>query len=369
MSHSIGKVIRKLRIERNYTQEELAEQLNISSQAVSKWENETSMPDISQIVPLASVFGISTDVLFGTYGTNDEEEVQKILESAYRLNENNEVDLKKRYAELQNGLKKYPNNIWLLFNCLESGNALCYHSGYDAQHGEEIYPECIRMANLVINYSKEVNDVLRARMIIVILHSAYGNINKAWEHANNFPWRADMTIHEMSAYIAHAEKNYADEALYCQRDIMYHLESILDNIVQLGDSYRYMKRYDDAMKMFESVFGIITFFFANEKLLPPLHCRERGDVHTLIAKTYLEIGDIDKALPWLEKMCDYDINTRSQFKDDMYVDTLFLRDVKYTYYYTFGDNRVRLLNKLTNDEFACLKDNDRYKALLNMCNK
>ena len=42
MTHNIGQVIRKLRKERNFTQEELAEQLNISAQAVSKWENGVS---------------------------------------------------------------------------------------------------------------------------------------------------------------------------------------------------------------------------------------------------------------------------------------------------------------------------------------
>ena len=73
MPLTIGQTIRKLRKERNLTQEELAEQLNITYQAVSKWENETGMPDISQVVPLASVFGVSTDVLFGTFGTSDEE--------------------------------------------------------------------------------------------------------------------------------------------------------------------------------------------------------------------------------------------------------------------------------------------------------
>lgn len=46
MKESMGQIIRKLRKERNLTQEELAEQLNITYQAVSRWENETGMPDI-----------------------------------------------------------------------------------------------------------------------------------------------------------------------------------------------------------------------------------------------------------------------------------------------------------------------------------
>lgn len=42
MTGSIGKTIRRLRKERGLTQEELAERLNITSQAVSKWESEIS---------------------------------------------------------------------------------------------------------------------------------------------------------------------------------------------------------------------------------------------------------------------------------------------------------------------------------------
>ena len=70
MTNTIGQSIKKLRKERNLTQEELAEQLNVTAQAVSKWENETGLPDISQVVPLASVFGVSTDALFGMEDTS-----------------------------------------------------------------------------------------------------------------------------------------------------------------------------------------------------------------------------------------------------------------------------------------------------------
>ena len=50
MNENMGQIIKHLRKERNLTQEELAEQLNVSAQAISKWENGTSMPDISQVV-------------------------------------------------------------------------------------------------------------------------------------------------------------------------------------------------------------------------------------------------------------------------------------------------------------------------------
>ena len=48
---------------RDMTQEELAEKMNVSSQAVSKWENDLSIPDLPILVELADLFGVSLDDL------------------------------------------------------------------------------------------------------------------------------------------------------------------------------------------------------------------------------------------------------------------------------------------------------------------
>ena len=53
MEYTIGKKISELRRERNMTQEDLAEAMGVSSQAVSKWETELSCPDIMTLSPLA----------------------------------------------------------------------------------------------------------------------------------------------------------------------------------------------------------------------------------------------------------------------------------------------------------------------------
>ena len=62
MASNMGKIIKELRKKSGFTQEELAERLGVTYQAVSKWENGTGMPDISQIVPIASIFKVTTDV-------------------------------------------------------------------------------------------------------------------------------------------------------------------------------------------------------------------------------------------------------------------------------------------------------------------
>ncbi len=60
----IGNKIRKLRFRASLTQEQLADRLGISAQAVSKWENAVAMPDISLLPELSEIFGVSIDELF-----------------------------------------------------------------------------------------------------------------------------------------------------------------------------------------------------------------------------------------------------------------------------------------------------------------
>ena len=60
---TIGERIYTLRKERSISQEELANELNVSRQSVSKWETNQSMPDFDKIVMLCQFFGITTDEL------------------------------------------------------------------------------------------------------------------------------------------------------------------------------------------------------------------------------------------------------------------------------------------------------------------
>ncbi len=65
MEQTLGKRIMYHRKRLSLTQDQLAEQLGVTAQAVSKWENDQSCPDISTIPRLAAIFGISTDALLG----------------------------------------------------------------------------------------------------------------------------------------------------------------------------------------------------------------------------------------------------------------------------------------------------------------
>ena len=65
MGQTIGKRIMHHRKRMGMTQDQLAEKLGVTAQAVSKWENDQSCPDISILVTLAEIFGITTDALLG----------------------------------------------------------------------------------------------------------------------------------------------------------------------------------------------------------------------------------------------------------------------------------------------------------------
>ena len=54
-----GAIIKKLREEKGLTQSELAQKLNVSNKAVSKWETAKGYPDITLIEPLARILGVS----------------------------------------------------------------------------------------------------------------------------------------------------------------------------------------------------------------------------------------------------------------------------------------------------------------------
>ncbi len=80
---SIGTTIKRLRREKDITQEQLAEYLGITSRAVSQWETEKTFPDISMIAPLTSIFDITSDQLLGIDIESKEREIEKLYTDAY----------------------------------------------------------------------------------------------------------------------------------------------------------------------------------------------------------------------------------------------------------------------------------------------
>ena len=106
----IGDKIRELRKARKLTQEQLAEHLNISSQAVSKWETGASSPDLDMLQRLAVFFRTTPDALLDFDLQRIDEEVKALVKDSCPFS----GDPAEREAFYRDALKKYPNNELLL---------------------------------------------------------------------------------------------------------------------------------------------------------------------------------------------------------------------------------------------------------------
>jgi transcriptional regulator with XRE-family HTH domain len=115
MNIKLGDKIKSLRKQKNISQEVLAQFLSVSFQAVSKWENEAAMPDVTLIPAIASFFGVSTDELFDFNLMEIEKKVNDICTEALRFYSS---DPQKCEKILRAGLKKYPGNDILLNNLI-----------------------------------------------------------------------------------------------------------------------------------------------------------------------------------------------------------------------------------------------------------
>lgn len=83
---SLGENIYKLRMEKHLSQGDLAEQLQVSRQSISKWENNSAVPSLDTLMKLSDIFGISLDEL--VRGTDKREEApyeEKIYENQVRF--------------------------------------------------------------------------------------------------------------------------------------------------------------------------------------------------------------------------------------------------------------------------------------------
>ena len=88
MDINLGRIIKQLRADQSVTQEELAEYLGISFQAVSKWETGTTLPDITLLPKLAAFFGVRIDELFSVSHDDELERIDNMLKRETMTDQN-----------------------------------------------------------------------------------------------------------------------------------------------------------------------------------------------------------------------------------------------------------------------------------------
>lgn len=132
MKLMLGEKIKELRKRDGRTQEDLANALGITNQAVSRWEKDGSYPDMEMIPAIANYFGVTIDELFG-YENDREKKVDAVVARISKLNAQNngvDVNIEECIAIAREALIEFPGNERILFELAY----VLYIAGY-VRHG------------------------------------------------------------------------------------------------------------------------------------------------------------------------------------------------------------------------------------------
>ena len=226
---SFGQRLKLIRKEAQITQAELSEKLMVSVQAVSKWECDNSMPDISQIVPLAAILGVTTDCLLGVGGDEKadreklEQEITNIIENkVYRLYEQEKHPEYISYYMCREHLKKYPLDYDVKYQCAYHiycflWDARRYNFDLDLKEEESLYNEAINLLTSIINYDRDITRILDSKVSLIRLYVYKEEYAKAEAIAEGMPDTGNLrALSEIEIY---SRKNDQEKCLQISKGV------------------------------------------------------------------------------------------------------------------------------------------------------
>lgn len=119
MKLNFSSNFRRLRLERQLTQEQIAEMLGVSDKSVSRWETEASYPDIELLPTIAMLFNTTVDELLGVDNKQSNERLEKLLEEFDKLGE--DVPIEEQLEFIRRIYRDYPRDdrvLWDMINTL-----------------------------------------------------------------------------------------------------------------------------------------------------------------------------------------------------------------------------------------------------------
>lgn len=290
----LGENLKKYRINRELTQEQLADVLGVSAQAVSRWENGTTYPDITLLPTIASYFDISIDEIIGFDTTRKEERIKAILKENRIFHSNGET--RKSIELLRQSLTEFPNESRLLYCLAQSLYSLHFQSGemFPDEHKRNAAAEAIELLKKALHYADEKFDEGGCcRQLLVFNYLAIGEHEKAKEAALKAPFlpscREMLLPQTLQGHEAMEEY---------QKNILYFMMGLYHNISDL----RLCGEYSDEQKIEISLMA--------DRLLLMIGGENSG-FHQLfsnalqILKLYIKMEDKECTIEYLEKALQY----------------------------------------------------------------
>ena len=351
MELNIGMNIKRLRLAKGLTQEQLAELLTISTAAVSKWEAKNTYPDITMLFPLAEIFGVTVDELLGYDEAKAKADVDKILAEYQRLH------VEGRFAEgkelIVNARKKYPHDYRIMNKYMwdvAGGSA-----GNDSKTLLKNKDELTQLCDCILEGCTQ--DDLRAEAINMkakLLHAA-GDTEAALEILSKLPaWHAPIMKEQLFGKDTTEYRYWNKKNCYGLMDVM----SIkLARII----------RFDPALSVTEKIERLEpmakTFAEMSQKKDLEFFCIGEESIYAILAGMLTaDNAPIDDVIRIREKQ----FASMEKIMKLAETDDVLKEQIQATY--KSDDMVAWQLNRLLNSphpQFAKLRENKKYLEMLN----
>ena len=265
---SIGSTIKKLRRERDMTQEQLAEYLGITANAVSQWECDRTAPDISQLPILANIFEVTTDYLLGVDITDKQTIIDSIHNKAWCLC--NDGDKECAAQMIRTALINYPNSYKLMLDIV----IFLYQRGFHQNcSSEEQHSFCTEAASYIDKIMDKCTDMQIRGETIELACSIYPVIG-----------RYEDAVRLVSG-MSNTSKDEMLTALYSGNELIEHIKNVIcksvstaadqtiwlasmnnDDGKQLFDEDSQITLYEKAITFYKALYEKGDYFFDAESL-------------------------------------------------------------------------------------------------------
>lgn len=249
---SIGSTIKRLRREKDITQEQLAEYLGITSRAISQWECDRTSPDISQLPALCHIFDVSSDVLLGIDIEKNNEEIKKYLSDAAELGYQGKGT--ERTALLRKANKKFPRDYKIMQSLADS--LVCEYSRKGIKEYDDVFDLCNRILaectdsliryeaietlGIAYDYADKKDEMLKLAEEMPRTHFSYENFMM-------YRWKGDADFEEFQGYLAF---------------LIYHTAEMIELAVgQKHDNGEFIYPLEDRIRLWKTEVSFLDLLF------------------------------------------------------------------------------------------------------------
>ena len=314
MAGNLGSNIRNFRKNKGFTQEELAGMLGVTPQAVSRWESEAGLPDVSMIVPIAQTLGITTDALLGYQQQSQDERItQKIFEKMHSLEDvsnpgGSELQVVEYLAE---EVGRNPMNYDVVLKYVQRVAGLSYYIDMEnllsdqPERAKEILADGIRKGINIIRYSSDANKINKAHYSLAWIYIHMKDYDNAREHVNVLPSLAGHSIREeLNLSLVFFEKGY--EAM---KDNSIEVGTLLFDLIthqveKLTTFYCYFGELKEAIEMCDWCEKVIEAYTSKPEFSTDNHKWVLRKLNFSKMSAYVRAGENEKA----KETCDKYLN-------------------------------------------------------------